>query len=1031
MRILFRSALLALCCASTAMAQSVSITGGVPAIEDFSIMAGTQNTTGTNLPTGWSFAEAGSGANTSYLIDDGTSNSGNTFSYGTAGSSDRAIGALGSGSVVTTIGARLQNDTGGSLGELLVIYTGEQWRSGTPGAPDTLNFQYCVSTCALSDTSNAANWTDFNDLDLVAPITNGTEGAKLDGNQPANRIAKSAAITGLSLGAGAQMWIRWYDVNDGGVDDALAIDDFSVGLAVDNPPQLASSVPANGANNVAVTTEIDLQFSETVTFTPASITLVCGVTTQAFTSSGSSNAYTITPNADLPFGSACTLTIPAAAVVDQDGTPESMAGPATITFNTLADTAPTLASSTPTEGSSTFPANGNLQLTFSEPVAVGSNWFTIVCATSGTRNVADTAVSGGPTSFTINPNSDFVQGESCALNFSAAQITDLDGNLDQYAGVATINFTPAAAIANALPTVLSTTPMNNATNFPAAGDIVVLFSEPVSLAAGAFSISCATTANIALSHNASGTSFTVGLDKVLVGGEACVFTIDRTKVSDGEGANPLLNTVVNFTVSSSSAGDYYDTVNDSDPEQLRCTLHEIIDGHTNRGYGWVDLEIAEEAPAGTCGPNSQDFILDVYRNRCYVKVTDRSNPVDAAHYNREHTWPKSLGFNNSALAAHNDLHMLHLSASDWNGIRDNNPYDDCSSGCNALVTDTNDGRSGTNFDGTNATGTPTFQVWDGMKGNMARAVLYMAIRYEGKADDLANDGDIPDLELTDTLSQVQITANTAAKAYMGKLSTLLQWHQQDPPDQRELDRNVAMQMIQGNRNPFVDHPEWATLALFTSAQPATCTPGSANASPIADDDNYNASEDTLLTVITANGVLVGDSDPEAAPITAVLLANALYGVVVMQNDGSFTYDPADDYCGTDTFTYRAYDGVKYSAAATVTVDVACVNDVPTAVGTLANQTYPATTAVNLATASGFDDVDNDVLGYSATGLPASLSINATSGAITGTVLLADVGVHNITVTARDPSNAEATQSFTITVTPPDAIFDDGFETATP
>ncbi|HRG17303.1 MAG TPA: putative Ig domain-containing protein, partial [Pseudomonadota bacterium] len=125
---------------------------------------------------------------------------------------------------------------------------------------------------------------------------------------------------------------------------------------------------------------------------------------------------------------------------------------------------------------------------------------------------------------------------------------------------------------------------------------------------------------------------------------------------------------------------------------------------------------------------------------------------------------------------------------------------------------------------------------------------------------------------------------------------------------------------------------------------------------------------------------------------------------------------------------RASDGSNFSAGATVSLSITCLNDAPNAVGTLANQSWPVGTNVNLATAAGFADVDNDTLTYSATGLPASLSINPGSGAITGTLLPGEVGVHNVVVTARDPSNATATQSFSITVTAlADNVFGDGFE----
>jgi endonuclease I len=57
---------------------------------------------------------------------------------------------------------------------------------------------------------------------------------------------------------------------------------------------------------------------------------------------------------------------------------------------------------------------------------------------------------------------------------------------------------------------------------------------------------------------------------------------------------------------------------------------------------------------------------------------------------------------------------------------------------------------------------------------------------------------------------------------MGLLSTLLQWHTQDPPDAGERARHEVIVGFQGNRNPFIDHPEWATNALFTSSKPSSC-----------------------------------------------------------------------------------------------------------------------------------------------------------------------------------------------------------------
>lgn len=76
-------------------------------------------------------------------------------------------------------------------------------------------------------------------------------------------------------------------------------------------------------------------------------------------------------------------------------------------------------------------------------------------------------------------------------------------------------------------------------------------------------------------------------------------------------------------------------------------------------------------------------------------------------------------------------------------------------------------------------------------------VMYMAVRYEG------GDG-WPDLELNQSV-------DNGRAPYLGRLSVLLRWHAEDPPDAFEKRRNqVIHHHWQGNRNPFVDHPEWAT-----------------------------------------------------------------------------------------------------------------------------------------------------------------------------------------------------------------------------
>lgn len=388
---------------------------------------------------------------------------------------------------------------------------------------------------------------------------------------------------------------------------------------------------------------------------------------------------------------------------------------------------------------------------------------------------------------------------------------------------------------NTPPSVTATTPAQGATDFPTTGNLSASFSESVSLASGAFTLACTTSGNVSLSHASSGSMFSIDPAATLKAGESCLFTVVASKVSDSGGAHPAQNTVIDFDIASGSTpGGYYSRVNTSSASQLRCSLHKTIRNHTAYPYSasttdtWDILELADE------DPNNAARILDVYRNRSYLKGSERAGTGTGITYNREHTWPNSLGFGSATgdkglpYAPYTDTHMLYLSDTNYNSDRGNKPYAACTKagGCGERTTEANNGRGGGSgvypgnsnwVQGPDGNG-GSFETWGHRKGDMARAVLYMAIRYEGGVDSRGQ-GE-PDLELTDDRSKIVMTSSSPA--YMGLLSTLLSWHQADPPDAAERERNEVIFGFQHNRNPFIDHPEWATNALFTSSKPATC-----------------------------------------------------------------------------------------------------------------------------------------------------------------------------------------------------------------
>ncbi len=194
---------------------------GAPYTQDFDTLAssGTSSTT----PDGWAFSESGTNANANYTAGTGSSNTGDTYSFGATSSTERAFGGLLSGSLVPTIGAEFQNNAGDTIISLAVSYSCEQWRLGATGRTDRLDFQYSTDATSLT----TGTWTDVDSLDCSSTVTTGTTGA-LNGNDAANRNAVSGNIPSLSITNGAVFWIRWPDFNASGADDGLAVDDFSL-----------------------------------------------------------------------------------------------------------------------------------------------------------------------------------------------------------------------------------------------------------------------------------------------------------------------------------------------------------------------------------------------------------------------------------------------------------------------------------------------------------------------------------------------------------------------------------------------------------------------------------------------------------------------------------------------------------------------------------------------------------------------------------------------------------------------------------
>jgi endonuclease I len=262
---------------------------------------------------------------------------------------------------------------------------------------------------------------------------------------------------------------------------------------------------------------------------------------------------------------------------------------------------------------------------------------------------------------------------------------------------------------------------------------------------------------------------------------------------------------------------YYASVDVKTQTALRSTLHEIIDDHIRFPYTssntdtWDILELADE------DPNNPSNILDVYKNASYLKAGGGNT-----NYEREHTWPNSYGFPDDGLDnyPYTDCHALFLADGSYNASRGNNLYRFCSASCTEKPTDVNNGQGGGTgvYPGnsnwrTGSGSSGTWETWIGRRGDVARALFYLDVRYEGGFHGVTGVAE-PDLILTDDESLIVTSGGVNAPvAYMGMRSALLEWHRQDPVDDLERHRNDTVASFQGNRNPFIDLPNLADCAI--------------------------------------------------------------------------------------------------------------------------------------------------------------------------------------------------------------------------
>jgi endonuclease I len=236
---------------------------------------------------------------------------------------------------------------------------------------------------------------------------------------------------------------------------------------------------------------------------------------------------------------------------------------------------------------------------------------------------------------------------------------------------------------------------------------------------------------------------------------------------------------------------YYSSAQGLFGEELRQALHQIIRDHNAHSYGdlWQDFyetdrkangkvwDMYSDNPGGNL-PYEYTFFSDQCGN--YSQEGDC--------YNREHSWPSSW-FGGNAAPMYTDLYHIVPTDGYVNNRRSNHPFGEVN---NPSWVSANGSKVGSNTtSGYNGT---VFEPIDAYKGDLARGMLYMTVRYYGQGNNWPG-------------SDMAIGADLRPWA----LQLMQQWHEQDPVSEKEINRNNAIYALQGNRNPFIDHPEFVDL----------------------------------------------------------------------------------------------------------------------------------------------------------------------------------------------------------------------------
>ena len=370
-------------------------------------------------------------------------------------------------------------------------------------------------------------------------------------------------------------------------------------------------------------------------------------------------------------------------------------------------------------------------------------------------------------------------------------------------------------------------------------------------------------------------------------------------------ASALLLLAISGRLTAQIPNGYYNNANGKTGDELKTALHDIIAGHITQSYDnlWTAFWSTDNKGDGTVWDMYSDGADYTYN---YSNGTDQcgSYENEGDCYNREHSWPESwFGSQNTPRT---DLHHIFPTDGFVNSKRSNHPFGEVNT---VSWTSQNGSKLGTCKSSLGYNGT-VFEPIDEYKGDFARALFYMSVRYYGEDDGWGTSG-----------------MTNKSEILPWALQMLLNWSDNDPVSQKEIDRNnVIYSDYQHNRNPFVDHPEYARMIWDSNwhgstggYEKVTSTDAITDGDYLIVCENSNVAFNGSLTTLDAAGnkidvtisgnVIESNAETDAAAFTitaktggySIKSASGLY-IGNTSNDNALKTSQTDTYTNTISIT---------------------------------------------------------------------------------------------------------------------------------